>query len=102
MSIGVTVGVIPDAAREKWPDKMPEEGGLYVSGVAEGSDALAKGIRPGDIILEADGTLVTSTDDLTVLKDRLTVGETMHFKILRDGEILEFDVAMVDTNDVYG
>ncbi len=101
-SIGITVGAIPDAAREQWPDKMPESGGLYITAVAEGSDALAQGIRPGDIILEADGVAVSATSELSGMKDKLAVGDTMHFKILRDGEILEFDVAMVDTNDVYG
>ena len=101
-SIGITVGMIPDAAREKWPDMMPKEGGLYISAVAEGSDALAKGIRPGDIILEVDGTVVSTTAEISAMKDKLAVGETMHLKILRDGKILEFDVAMVDTNDVYG
>ncbi len=101
-SIGVTVGAIPDAAREQWPDKMPESGGLYISAVAEGSDALAKGVRPGDIILEVDGVAVSATSELSAMKDRLSVGDTMHFKLLRDGEIVEVDVAMVDTNDIYG
>ena len=101
-SIGITVGAIPDAAREKWPDKMPESGGLYISAVAEGSDAMAKGIRAGDIILEANGLAVSETGELSAMKDKLAVGDTIHFKILRDGEILELDVAIVDTNDVYG
>ena len=101
-SIGITVGQIPDEAREKWPDMMPEDGGLYISAVAEGSDALEKGIRPGDILLEANGVPVSTTDEVSAMKDKLAVGETMHFKILRDGKILEFDVALVDTNDVYG
>ena len=101
-SIGITVGVIPDEAREKWPDKMPEDGGLYISAVAEGSDALAKGIRPGDIILEVNGTVVHETAELSAIKDALSVGDVLHFKLLRDGEVLELDVALVDTNDVYG
>ena len=101
-SIGITVGVIPDEAREKWPDKMPEEGGLYISAVAEGSDALAKGIRPGDILLEVDGKVVHETAELSAMKDALSVGDTMHFKLLREGEIVELDIALVDTNDVYG
>ena len=101
-SIGITVGAIPDEARAQWPDKMPETGGLYISAVAEGSDALAKGIRPGDILLEANGVLVSTTAELSGMKDAMAVGDTIHFKILRDGEIMEFDVMLVDTNDVYG
>ena len=101
-AIGIAVGVIPDEAREKWPDKMPEDGGLYVTAVSEGSDALEKGLRPGDIILEANGTLVHTTEELSGMKDKMAVGDTLRFKILRDGEILEIDVLLVDTNDVYG
>ncbi|MBQ3481656.1 MAG: trypsin-like peptidase domain-containing protein [Oscillospiraceae bacterium] len=101
-SIGITVGMIPDEAREKWPEKMPENGGLYIIDVAEGSDALAKGIQPGDIILEVNGRAVSETAELSAMKDELSVGDTLHFKLLREGEIVELDVALVDTNDVYG
>ena len=104
-SIGITVGAIDaisDEAREKYADMLPESGGLYIQSVAEGSDALKQGIRPGDILLEVDGVVVSTTDELKDMKDQLSVGDTMHFKILRDGKILEFEVALVDTNDVYG
>ena len=36
------------------------------------------------------------------MKDALSVGDTMHFTVWRDGKILEIDVKLVDTNDVYG
>ena len=101
-AIGITVGMIPDEAREQYPDKLPKDGGLYVVGVSEGSDALAKGIRPGDVILEANGVAMSTTAELSDMKDKLAVGDTIHFKIFREGEILEIDVALVDTNDVYG
>ena len=64
--------------------------------------AEAKGILPGDIITEVDGVAVTVTSELSAMKDKLSVGDTMHFVIWRDGRILEFDIALVDTNDVYG
>ena len=101
-SIGITVGMIPDEAREKWPDKMPESGGLYIVEVAEGSDALAKGVKAGDVILEVNGQAVFETSELSEIKDALNVGDLLHFKLLREGEVIEIDVALVDTNDVYG
>ena len=101
-ALGITVGAIPDEAREEYGDKMPAEGGLYVVGVSEGSDAQTKGLRAGDIIVEVDGTIVTATAELSEMKDKLSVGDTMHFVILRDGERLEMDITLVDTNDVYG
>ena len=53
-------------------------------------------------MIEANGLAVSETGELSAMKDKLAVGDTIHFKILRDGEILELDVAIVDTNDVYG
>lgn len=101
-SIGITVGAIPDEARERFGDKLPESGGLYIVDVAEGSDAAAKGVRPGDILCRVNGAVLSETSELSAMKDALSVGDTMRFTILRDGEILEIDVMLVDTNDVYG
>ena len=70
--------------------------------MAEGSDALKKGLRRGDILLKADGVEVSTTAELSSMKDALSVGDTMHFEIWREGEIIEVDVMLVDTNDVYG
>ena len=101
-ALGITVGMIPDEARAQYGDLMPEEGGLYVVSVSDGSDAKEKGMLPGDIIMRVDGTVVVTTTDLSDMKDKLSVGDTMHFVILRDGETLEMDIALVETNDVYG
>ncbi len=97
-SIGITVGAIPDNAKEEY--RMPD--GLYITDVNEGSDAALQGLLPGDVITEVDGVAVSTTDEVNDLKNRKKVGETMHFRIWRDGETLEFDVLLMDTNDVYG
>ena len=96
-SIGITVGSIPTDAAEKY-DK-PE--GLYISAVTPGTDAEAKGIQVGDILMEVNGVAVTTTDQVNELKNELGVGDTMHFKLWRDGETLELDVELMDTNDIY-
>ena len=96
-SIGITVGAIPEQAMEKYD--MPE--GVYVSGVQKNSDAAAKGIKKGDVVLEVNGTAVTTPEEIKEIKDRYNVGDILKLKIWRDGETLEIDVAIVDTNDVY-
>ena len=101
-SIGITVGAIPDEARERYGDKLPPSGGLYISAVSEGSDAAEKGLRPGDIIMKVDGVEVSTTAEISKMKEALSVGDTMTFTVWRDGEIFDVDVALVDTNDVYG
>ena len=97
-SIGITVGGIPENAVSHY--KIPE--GLYVSAVAEGSDAETQGIKVGDIITQVNHIPVSTTDDVNEIKNGLQVGDVMTFTIWREGETLEIDVTLMDTNDVYG
>lgn len=96
-SIGITVGQIP--ANIALHYEMPE--GLYISAVSEGSDAAAQGILEGDVLTAVDGIPVRTTDDVVSLKDAKNVGDTMVFSIWRNGEELEFNVKLSDTNDIY-
>ena len=97
-SIGITVGAIPENAKSQYD--LPD--GLYISEVAEGSDAKLKGIRPGDIVTAVNGIPVTTTEEIGAIKNKLQVGDVMVFSIWRDGEMLEIEVELVDTNDIYG
>lgn len=97
-SIGITVGVIPQTAKEKYT--LPD--GLYVTEVSDGSDAKEKGIREGDVVTAANGTPVTTTEDISDIKNELQVGDVIVLTIWRNGEELEIPVTLVDTNDIYG
>ena len=96
-SIGITVGAIPQEAVENY--ELPE--GLYISAVAENSDAAAQGIREGDILTAIDGQSVSSTEEVAAIRDTKSVGDSMRFTIWRQGETFEVDVRLMDTNDVY-
>ena len=96
-SIGITVGAIPQEAVETY--ELPE--GLYISAVAENSDAAAQGIREGDILLAIDGQSVSSTEEVAAIRDTKRVGESMRFTIWRQGETFDVDVRLMDTNDIY-
>ena len=96
-SIGITVGAIPQEAVENY--ELPE--GLYISAVAENSDAAAQGIREGDILLAIDGQSVSSTEEVAAIRDTKSVGDSLRFTIWRQGETFEVDVRLMDTNDVY-
>ena len=96
-SVGITVGVIPDVAREEYG--LPE--GLYVSGVAENSDAARQGIKVGDVITEVNYQHVTTTEEINAIKNTLEVGDLMIFTVWRDGETMEFEVMLMDTNSIY-
>ena len=60
--------------------------GLYITGVEPGSDAEAKGIEHGDMLLSIDGNRILSMDQLkAVLFDR-EVGDTVEALIFRSGQ----------------
>ncbi|MDY5564761.1 MAG: trypsin-like peptidase domain-containing protein [Candidatus Limivicinus sp.] len=96
-SIGITVGAIPQEAVENY--ELPE--GLYISAVAENSDAAAQGIREGDILLAIDGQSVSTTEEVAAIRDTKGVGDSLRFTIWRQGETFDVDVRLMDTNDIY-
>lgn len=85
------------AAASEYYD-LPE--GLYISAVAEGSDAEKQGIQSGDMLLAVNGQAVTTTYDVSAVKDGLKVGDTVTLTIYRDGKTFDVDVKLVDTNDI--
>ena len=96
VSIGITVGAVSSAASEYYD--LPD--GLYISAVAEGSDAEKQGIQSGDMLLAVNGQAVTTTYDVSAAKDGLKVGDTVTLTIYRDGKTFDVDVKLVDTNDI--
>ncbi|MGI5936266.1 MAG: S1C family serine protease [Oscillospiraceae bacterium] len=97
-AIGITVGNIPPMAEQYYT--LPE--GLYVTNVEKNSDAYKKGIREGDIITEANGTPVSSTEELNAIKDTMAVGDTLLLTVYRNGETFVVDVVLMDMSELYG
>ncbi len=74
-SYAVQAGVIPN--------------GAYVTNVESGSPADEAGLQAGDIIVEADGTVITSTSQLISILQAKTAGDTVAVKIYRVDGITE-------------
>ena len=96
-TIGITIGEVPDMAAAHY--NIPT--GLYICAVADGSDAQKQGVKAGDILTKVNGEIVKTTEDVATIKNDLKVGDVMHFDIWRDGKNLEFDVKLMDANDIY-
>lgn len=96
-SIGITVGAVPEQAMETY--NMPE--GVYVTDVQDNSDAAAKGIKKGDIIIEVNGTPVSTVKEIQEIKDALSVGDTLLMTIWRKGETRDVEITLMETNDLY-
>ncbi len=71
-------------------------GGLELLIVEEDSDAWTKGLRAGDILLEANGAPITGFEDLTRLKLGLGPGDGVTFLCERDGEQFTVEVELIE------
>lgn len=96
-ALGVTVGAMPAGIAEEYD--IPS--GLYISAVEEGSDAYAKGVRPGDILTHVNGQQVLSSADVAAIKDGFSVGDQLTLTIYRDGESFDVDVALHEKGEIF-
>ena len=71
-------------------------GGLELRDVERNSDAWAKGLRAGDVILTADGQTITDISVLTRLKLSLGAGDSVSLTYLRGGEHHTVDVELIE------
>ena len=68
--------------------------GLSVASVSPGSGAANAGIQAGDLIVKADGEVVTTSDALNAIRDKKKPGDTIVFTIIRNGEMMEVNVIL--------
>ncbi len=68
--------------------------GIYVKSVEDFSSAEKAGIKPGDVIIQADGTSVSTMDDLNKIKNSHKIGDEMKLKINRNGQEKELTVTL--------
>ena len=91
-TIGITAGPSYYYVEEGYDG--PE--GLYVVSVEPRSDAWAKGLRAGDIILKTNGQPTPTIEALNAVKEELGVGDTLELEFYRDGEYRTITVALVE------
>lgn len=81
--IGVMATSVPDVLRAHL--EIPENQGLLVASVAQGSPAEKAGIKQHDILLEAAGKPLTTVNDLIAVV-REHSGKAFEIKLLRKGK----------------
>ena len=79
-TIGITVTTVTEAAAQALD--IPQ--GVRVESVEPDGPAFGV-LQPGDVIVEADGAPVRSTDELLAAKDALAAGETLALRLWRSG-----------------
>ena len=84
-------------------DTFPVNGsGLEVLAVAPGSDAEKKGIRSGDILLQAHGMELTSAQILSRLKNSRGAGDVIVLTVERQGQSFDVEVLLTDPSQLEG
>ena len=88
--------------------------GVYVKEVEENSPAALGGIQPGDIIVDVNDTVITSTTQLTNLISGFNAGDVLNIKVYRvpgladlkgneeipDGEYVDLQVTLAVVDDI--
>lgn len=79
-------------------NRVEQNGGLLVISIDAKSDAYAKGLRPGDLILAANGVPIVDNETLPAVKAELGLGDILTLTVRRGGQQLEIGVALVDAD----
>lgn len=95
--LGVTVATISSVGQNVLPN------GAFVRAVDPNSPAAEGGIQPGDIIVEVDGTVVTSNTTLIRKLDGYQEGDTIQVKVYRDPDLAaqaeQYSIDLTDVGD---
>jgi serine protease Do/serine protease DegQ len=71
--------------------------GAIVAGVEPGSPAERAGLRRGDVVVAANGRPVRGSADLRVKIGLVPIGETVEFRVLREGRTLTLRAQVAQT-----
>ena len=78
---------------------VTESEGVLVNEVFEKDPAASAGIKPGDIIVNIDGSPVDSPNKLSRLIGALTPGATAHIEVIRDRHRLILNIPLIERRD---
>ena len=68
--------------------------GIYVKSIDDFSAAEKGGLKPGDVIIEADGKKLATMDELNSIKNSHKIGDEMKIKVNRNGQEKELTIIL--------
>lgn len=79
--------------------RYSEEHGAVVLSVLPGSPAVKAGLQPWDVVQSFDGKIIQSTEQFISMVQRARVGANVKIKIWRNGEELEIEATIIESQD---
>jgi S1-C subfamily serine protease len=74
------------------PIQIPEVNGVLVMRVIPNSPAASAGIRRGDVIVQIDGQVVTTAEQLQNLVENSRLGQVLQVKVQRGNQTQQLSV----------
>ncbi len=90
--IGVEVQNITPGLADSF--RLPDTRGALIAGVFRGGPAYAAGIRPGDIMLELDGSRIADSSSMLNRIAELEPGKSASVRILRGGREMNLNITV--------
>ncbi len=91
-----TLGIDGEALSTFYQHYYRMPAGLYITAVERSSDAYAKGIEDGDILISVNDTRVISMDDLKAVLYECEVGQTVQTVIYRAGQQYQVELTLAE------
>lgn len=73
---------------------LTDKNGVVVTQVQKGSESDNAGLKPEDVIIEANGVKIRSEQDLIIEVNDMKVGDTLKLKILRSGDEKNIEIKL--------
>lgn len=90
--LGIAVGSTPLPRQLVRDLDLLQDRAVEIAGVQPGGPAARAGLREGDVLVEIEGRIVHSVDDVHRLLPRLTPGRPVTLRIVRGRSVLELSV----------
>lgn len=91
-AIGITGRSLNERAAKYY--NVPQ--GVLVDTVDQKSDAYSSGLKVGDIITKANGTVITDMQGLSKVKEAMKAGDTMTVEVYREGKTMTLSFKLID------
>jgi len=94
---GTIVGITLQPLTSRLAEQLgaPNTHGMVVVSMQQRSDAYIAGMRPGDVIVSFDGTVLEDQSHLMRLLSDAKIGSSVTLGLLREGKPLSVKVAIV-------